>query len=172
MTELLIGILGVVVGAVITIISFNLRIRYDERKESQRRLLEHKVKEIETLVLLNKKIIEILEKRIVMMDKYVSFDAFDDCYITVDDYIYLQSFAAQNSFYLPNYFLEEFFKKIATRKVVLSPEEVVSMGGYTFKGARILLEQFSDQLIEMIYERKVQMQKMTDKPLTYFSKTL
>ena len=47
-----------------------------------------------------KKIIEILEKRMGTMDKYVSFDVFDDCYITVDDYIYLQSFAAQNSFYL------------------------------------------------------------------------
>lgn len=172
MTEFFIGMIGVVIGALLTVVAFNLRIRYDERKEAQRRLLEHKVKEIETLVLLNKKIIEVLEKRIVMMDKYVSFDAFDDCYITVDDYIYLQSFAAQNSFYLPNYFLEEFFKKIATRKVVLSPEEVVAIGGYTFKGGRVLMEQFSDQLTEMVYERKVQMQQMSEKPMTYFSKAL
>ncbi|KAF1303755.1 hypothetical protein IV487_12480 [Enterococcus saccharolyticus] len=166
------GILGVIVGAVITIIAFELRIRYDRQKEEKHRQLEHKVKEIEILVLLNKKIIEILEKRIIMMDKYVSFDAFDDCYITVDDYVYLQSFAAQNSFYLPNHFLEEFFKKIATRKVVLSPEEVVAIGGYTFKGGRVIMEQFSDQLTEMVYERKVQIQKMTDTPLSYFSKTL
>lgn len=166
------GILGVIVGAVITIIAFELRIRYDRQKEEKQRQLEHKVKEIEILVLLNKKIIEILEKRIIMMDKYVSFDAFDDCYITVDDYVYLQSFAAQNSFYLPNHFLEEFFKKIATRKVVLSPEEVVAIGGYTFKGGRVIMEQFSDQLTEMVYERKVQIQKMTDTPLSYFSKTL
>jgi hypothetical protein len=172
MTEFLIGIIGVIVGAIITMCGFNLRIRYEDRKEKKRRELEHKVKEIETLVLLNKKMTHILEKRIVLMDKYVSFDAFDDCYITVDDYIYLQSFAAQNSFYLPNYFLEEFFKKIATRRVVLSPDEVVAIGGYTFKGGRLLLEQFSDQLTEMIYERKVQMQQMTDRPLTYFSKTL
>jgi len=97
MTYFFIGLLGVLVGAAIVTFTFNLRIRYDEQKEKYRREMEHKVKEIETLVLLNKKIIEILEKRIVMMDKYVSFDAFDDCYITVDDYIYLQSFAAQNS---------------------------------------------------------------------------
>ena len=45
------------------------------------------------------------------MDEYVSFDAFDDCYITIDDFAYLQSFAAQNNFYLPNYFLEEIFQE-------------------------------------------------------------
>lgn len=167
-----VGMAGVIVGAIITAIAFNLQSRYDDRKEERRRQLEHKVKEIEILILLNKKIIEILEKRMGTMDKYVSFDVFDDCYITVDDYIYLQSFAAQNSFYLPNYFLEEFFKKIATRKVVLSPEQVVEVGGYTFKGGRVLMENFSDQLKEMVYERKVQLQKMTDKPVTYFSNTL
>jgi hypothetical protein len=168
----LLGILGVIVGALITTAAFELRIRYDERKEVKQRTLEHKVKEIETLVMLNKKIIEILEKRIIMMDKYVSFDAFDDCYITVDDYIYLQSFAAQNSFYLPNHFLEEFFKKISTRRVVLSPEEVMAIGGYTFKGGRMIMEQLSDQLLEMIYERKVQMQKMSSESISYFSKPL
>jgi len=167
-----VGMAGVIVGAIVTAIAFNLQSRYDDRKEERRRQLEHKVKEIEILILLNKKIIEILEKRMGTMDKYVSFDVFDDCYITVDDYIYLQSFAAQNSFYLPNYFLEEFFKKIATRKVVLSPEQVVEVGGYTFKGGRVLMENFSDQLKEMVYERKVQLQKMTDKSVTYFSNTL
>jgi len=168
----LLGILGVIVGALITTAAFELRIRYDERKEVKQRTLEHKVKEIETLVMLNKKIIEILEKRIIMMDKYVSFDAFDDCYITVDDYIYLQSFAAQNSFYLPNYFLEEFFKKIGTRRVILSPEETVKIGGYTYKGGRIIMENFLDQLVEMVNERKTQMKNMTSEPLTYFSKTI
>lgn len=172
MDYFLLGILGVIVGALITTAAFELRIRYDERKEVKQRTLEHKVKEIETLVMLNKKIIEILEKRIIMMDKYVSFDAFDDCYITVDDYIYLQSFAAQNSFYLPNHFLEEFFKKISTRRVVLSPEEVMAIGGYTFKGGRMIMEQLSDQLLEMIYERKVQMQKMSSESISYFSKPL
>jgi hypothetical protein len=167
-----VGMAGVIVGAIVTAIAFNLQSRYDDRKEERRRQLEHKVKEIEILILLNKKIIEILEKRIGTMDRYVSFDVFDDCHITIDDYIYLQSFAAQNSFYLPNYFLEEFFKKIATRRVVLSPEQVVEVGGYTFKGGRVLMENFSDQLKEMVYERKVQLQKMTDKPMTYFSNTL
>lgn len=168
----LVGLVGVIVGALIVAIGFFVWTRYEATQAQKNRVLEHKVKEIETLVLLNKKINEILEKRILMMDKYVSFDAFDDCYITVDDYIYLQSFAAQNSFYLPNYFLEEFFKKIATRKVVLSPEETLKVGGYTFKGGRVIIEEFSDQITEMIYERKVAIKKMTKEPLTYFSNTL
>lgn len=172
MTFFLVGMIGVIVGALIVGVAFYFRIRYEEGKSQKNRILEHKVKEIETLVILNKKINEILEKRIIMMDKYVSFDAFDDCYITVDDYIYLQSFADQNSFYLPNYFLEEFFKKIATRKVVLSPEETMEVGGYTFKGGRVIIEEFSDKITEMIYERKVEIKKMTKEPLTYFSKTL
>lgn len=164
------GFIGILIGAILVTIIFNLRIRYDERKEKQRRLLEHKVKEIETLLLLNKKISEILQKRVILMDDYVSFDAFDDCYITIDDFAYLQSFAAQNNFYLPNYFLEEFFKKIGTRRVVLSPEETVRIGGYTYKGGRLILENFLDTLIEMVNERKNQMKAMTDQPLTYFSK--
>ncbi|MGH1895577.1 hypothetical protein [Enterococcus entomosocium] len=166
------GLIGVLVGALLVTIIFNLRIRYEEQKEKQRRLLEHKVKEIETLVLLNQKISEILQKRVMLMDEYVSFDAFDDCYITIDDFAYLQSFAAQNSFYLPNFFLEEFFKKIGTRRVILSPEETVKIGGYTYKGGRIIMENILDQLVEMVNERKNQMKNMTSEPLTYFSKTI
>ena len=60
------GLIGVLVGALLVTIIFNLRIRYEEQKEKQRRLLEHKVKEIETLVLLNQKISEILQKRVML----------------------------------------------------------------------------------------------------------
>lgn len=172
MTMFLVGMSGVVTGALLVVLGFLIQMNYLERKEKKQRLLEHKVREIETLLALNKKVIEILEKRMVMMDKYLSFDAFDDCYITVDDYIYLQSFAAHNSFYLPNYFLDEFFKQISTRKVVLSPAETVSLGGYTFKGGRVLMEHLSDKITEMIYERKTQLSHLTNKPLTLFKKTL
>ena len=163
------GFIGVLVGALLVTIIFNLRIRYDEQKEKRRRLLEHKVKEIETLLQLNRKISEILQKRVILMDEYVSFDAFDDCYITIDDFAY---FAAQNNFYLPNYFLEEFFKKIGTRRVILSPEETVKIGGYTYKGGRVIMENFLDTLTEMVNERKTQMKNLTNEPLTYFSKPL
>ena len=170
MAMFVIGMSGVLTGALLVILGFYIQMNYLERKEKKQRLLEHKVKEIETLLALNKKVIEILEKRMVMMDEYVSFDAFDDCYITVDDYIYLQSFAAHNSFYLPNRFLEEFFSQISTRKVVLSPEETLAIGGYTFKGGRVLIEQLSDKITEMVYERKIQLKKVTDQPLTLFSR--
>lgn len=163
------GLVGVLIGAVIVMVAFNLRIRYDERKDQKRRLLEHKVKEIETLIQLNKKINEILQKRTLLMDEYVSFDSFDDCYITIDDYAYLQSFAAQNNFYLPNYILEEFFKKIAQRKVILTPEETVKVGGYAYKGGRVIIEHFSDDLTELVNERKVQLKNLSNETLTYFS---
>lgn len=161
---------GVFTGALIVILAFYLLLKYQDQKEKKRRVIEQKAKEIETLIHLNQKMVEILEKRVLLMDKYVSFDAFDDCYITVDDYIYLQSFAAHNSFYLPNRFLEEFFNQISTRKVVLSPEETLAIGGYTFKGGRVIIEQLSDKITEMIYERKVQLKKVTDEPLTLFSR--
>ncbi|BCA85097.1 hypothetical protein EsVE80_06200 [Enterococcus saigonensis] len=163
------GFFGVLVGALIVTIAFNLRIRYDEKKEQRRRTLEHKVKEIETLIQLNKKINEILQKRSVLMAEYVSFDAFDDCYITIDDYAYLQSFAAQNNFYLPNYILEEFFKNIAQRKVILSPDETIKVGGYAYKGGRVIMEHFSDDLTELINERKAALKHLSDETLTYFS---
>lgn len=163
------GFFGVIVGALIVTIAFNLRIRYDEKKEQKRRALELKVKEIETLNLLNKKINEILQKRSVLMEEYVSFDAFDDCYITIDDYAYLQSFSAQNNFYLPNYILEEFFKKIAQRKVILSPDETIKVGGYAYKGGRVIMEHFSDDLTQLINERKAELKRLSDNTLTYFS---
>ena len=57
-------------------------------------------------------------------------------YTTIDDFAYLQSFAAQNTLLFAELFLEEFFKKIGTRRVILSPEETVKIGGYTYKGGR------------------------------------
>ncbi|SFE42924.1 hypothetical protein SAMN04487887_11269 [Enterococcus casseliflavus] len=56
--------------------------------------------------------------------------------------------------------------------MILSPEETVKIGGYTYKGGRIIMENFLDQLVEMVNERKTQMKNMTSEPLTYFSKTI
>ena len=57
MTEIwivgLAALVGVMIGALIVIIAFNLRIRYEERRDIRRRMLEHKTKEIETVLLLN-----------------------------------------------------------------------------------------------------------------------
>ena len=78
LNEVISAFIGVILGAVIVLITNSLRVRYDEARQVKMRMLEHKVKEIELLVLLNKKICELLEKRVMMMDKYVSFDAFDD----------------------------------------------------------------------------------------------
>ncbi|KAF1296165.1 hypothetical protein BAU15_10270 [Enterococcus sp. JM4C] len=163
------GLVGVIVGAAIVSIAFYLQLRYQEKKELRRRNLENRVREIEVLNELNKKVNEILQKRNVLLEKYVSFDAFDDCYITIDDFVYLQTYTSQNNFYLPNYILEQFFKNISHRKVVLSPEETVKIGGYTYKGGRVILENFSEELIEMITEKKIQIKQLTNDQVDFFS---
>ncbi|MFC4771840.1 hypothetical protein [Enterococcus hermanniensis] len=165
----IIGLIGVLLGALITGLAGFLVYRQIELRQRRERELMHQVKEIETINLLNKKINEILSKRNVLMQDYVSFNAFDDCYITIDDFIYLNSFAAQNSFYLPTYLIEEFFKNISHRKVILSPEETVKIGGYTYKGGRIVMETFSEQLIEILNEKKQTLSRATKQPLSYFS---
>ncbi|HAP9874117.1 TPA: hypothetical protein IWM12_002984, partial [Enterococcus faecium] len=54
------GLIGVLTGAVVVYIGMILQMRHLENKEQRRRELELKVKEIETLNQLNKKINEIL----------------------------------------------------------------------------------------------------------------
>ena len=163
-----IGLIGVLIGAGITWIAVFFVFKYIDLRHKRERELEHQVKEIETINLLNKKINEILSKRNVLMQDYVSFNSFDDCYITIDDFIYLNSFTAQNNFYLPNYLIEEFFKNISHRKVILSPEETVKIGGYTYKGGRIVMETFSEQLIEILDEKRQKLSRSTKQPLSYF----
>lgn len=161
---------GVIIGTAISFIGMALRTSYEERKANRYRELEQYVKEIETLNLLNKKINEILQKREIYVDKTVNFMSMDDCYISIDDFIYLESFSAQNNFYLPTYLIEEFFKKIAHRKVILTPEEVINMGGSTYKGGRVILENFSEELMEIIEDKKKQLQRLNEKELFYFSR--
>ena len=64
------GLIGVLTGAVVVYIGMILQMRHLENKEQRRRELELKVKEIETLNQLNKKINEILQKRTTLMEEY------------------------------------------------------------------------------------------------------
>jgi hypothetical protein len=145
--------------------AFYISRKYEHNYLLKNRALEHKVKEIDTLILLNKKISELLQKRSLLMPDFVSFDVFDDVHISFDDYAYLESFAAQNNFYLPAYIMEVFFENIAHRRVVLSPEETVQIGGYTFRDGRIELDKLSDELLNMIEEKKREIKKVTDEPI-------
>ncbi|MEG2645057.1 MAG: hypothetical protein RR965_07685, partial [Enterococcus sp.] len=49
-----------------------------------------------------------------------------------------------------------------------TPEETVKIGGYTYKGGRIVMETFSDQLIEILNEKKQTLSRSTKQPLSYF----
>lgn len=170
MIVFLVGIIGVIIGAVIVSVSVSYHARYYERKAVRFRELENYVKEIETLNLLNKKINEILQKREIYLDKSVNFMSMDDCYISIDDFIYLESFSAQNNFYLPTYLVEEFFKKISHRKVILTPDEVATIGGSTYKDGRVILENFSEELMDIIEDKKKQMKRLTNKPIYYYKR--
>ena len=162
------GMVGVIVGALIVTASAALHSSYKERKEVRYRELEHLVKEIESLNLLNKKVKEILQKRELYIDRSIEYLSMDDCFISIDDFIYLESFSAQNNFYLPTYLIEEFFKKIAHRKVILTASEVAEMGGHTYKGGRVILENFSDEILAIIEDQKRKMQRLSNEPLHYF----
>ena len=118
--------------------------------------------------LLNKKVKEILQKRELYIDRSIEYLSMDDCFISIDDFIYLESFSAQNNFYLPTYLIEEFFKKIAHRKVILTASEVAEMGGHTYKGGRVILENFSDEILAIIEDKKRKMQRLSNEPLHYF----
>ncbi|MGX7058686.1 hypothetical protein [Vagococcus humatus] len=128
--------------------------------------IKEKMKEIDTLILLNKKIHEILAKRDgtveldTYLEKYQSFVNFDDVQITIDDYIYLQSFCAQNHYYLPNYLVDEFFKEISHRKIVLDPQDIRRLGAYTYQGGRLVLENFSDELQKCIEDQKIELNQL------------
>lgn len=157
------GFIGVIIGAIMVNLALKGQRYHYEKKEKQREELKRLTEEIDTLLLLNKKINELLVKRNLLLPEYVSFDTFDDVFISIDDYVFLQSFAAQNHFLLPNYLVEEFFKDIAVRQAILSPEETTAIGGYTYKGGRLLLEQFSDKIISIIEDRKIQLKKEKQK---------
>ena len=58
------------------------------------------------------------------------------------------------------YLVEEFFKNIAHRKVVLDSETTRNLGGYTYKGGRIVLETFSEELIGCAEDRKIELKQL------------
>ena len=81
--------------------------------------------------------------------------------ITIDDFIYLQSFCAQNHYYLPTFMVEEFLVKSRIVKLSWTREQIRKVGAYTYKGGRLVLEEFSDQLMQMINDRKIELRQYT-----------
>lgn len=156
-------LLAVCLGAFISLIGVHSYIRYLKQREQKFEAMDQKMKEIDVLVLLNRKIQEILLKRNTDISYYQSYDSFDDCYITLDDYIYLQTFCAMNHYYLPNYFVEKFFKEIAHRQVIMTPDETLRVGAYTYKGGRLVLENFSEELMQCIDDAKVELKHIKEK---------
>ncbi|MGY3750155.1 hypothetical protein [Vagococcus acidifermentans] len=156
----MIEIFSVCIGALIAMVATSINNKFILSREEKHEKIREKMKEIDTLILLNKKINEILVKRDLNLDFYQSFDSFDDVYITIDDYVYLQSFCAQNHFYLPSFLVEEFFKEFNHRQAIYNPDDVIRLGGHTYKGAKMVLENFSEQLLRCAEDRKAELQQL------------
>ena len=45
----------------------------------------------------------------------------------------------------------------------------MKIGGYAYKGGRVILENFTDNLTEMINEKKAQLKSVTRQPIGFFS---
>ncbi|GEQ62507.1 hypothetical protein K5X77_01105 [Vagococcus lutrae] len=162
------GFIGVLLGALIAIIGMRFTFNTMMKEFDRREIMKEKMREIDALNLLNHKIQEILQKRDVLLKNairdvpdYQILSDLDNVMITIDDFIYLQSFCAQNHYYLPTFMVEEFFSKISHRKVVMDPEQIRKVGAYTYKGGRLVLEEFSDQLMQMINDRKIELRQYT-----------
>ncbi|MBE9390124.1 hypothetical protein [Vagococcus salmoninarum] len=164
----IVSLIGVVIGALIAIIGTNINNRFILKELDKRTKMAEKMKEIDVLVLLNKKVHDILQKRDVELAsaalgaEYQSFDGFDDCQITIDDYIYLQSYCAQNHYYLPTFMVDKFFENIGHRKIVLDPQEVRRIGAYTYQSGRIVLEAFSEEINQVIEDRKIELKQIRE----------
>ncbi len=83
-----------------------------------------------------------------------AFDPFKDSFIDIEDYVYLQSFIAQNYSCLPKFVTENFLNEISARKVVLTPDETVEVGGYAFKSGRVVMERLSEDLLQFVADKR------------------
>jgi len=110
----MIEIFSVCIGALIAMVATSINNKFILSREEKHEKIREKMKEIDTLILLNKKINEILVKRDLNLDFYQSFDSFDDVYITIDDYVYLQSFVRKTIFIYPVFWWKNFLKNSIT----------------------------------------------------------
>ena len=159
------SLLGVLIGSLITLVGFFLSRRYEHKARLRTRELEHRVKEIDTINFFKSKIGEILHKHSVFLKDLSTYNVFDDVHITIDDYAYLESFVVINNYYLPNYVMEQFFKDITERKMVRTSQETLELGGYTFRRGRAVLENLSEELSQMVDEKKLELRELSNEPI-------
>jgi hypothetical protein len=160
--NLLIGLFGMLCGGVLMVLLFRAQRALRRKELAKEKELLHKRGEVQVYLLLNKKINEILMKREINVNDYIQLDAFDDCFISIDDLVYLRSFAAQNFFYLPTYMMEEFFKNIQVRQMVVPDAAIHQMGGYAYKGGRVVMESFSERLVNLIEDRRNEISELEE----------
>ncbi|WEV60521.1 hypothetical protein OZX68_06275 [Streptococcaceae bacterium ESL0729] len=151
---MLLGIVGMGLG-------FYLYHLYDENRYKKQLAIDKKLKELEVRNILNKKINELLNRPLDTGNDLLIIPQ-KDIKIPFYDYNFLKNFTSMYNLYLPAYFLETFFKDLSHRLATYSDEDDMKNGGYIFKDARIILENFSKEVTHDMKKKQKELEKLAN----------
>ena len=145
-SELIIAlIIAMIAGAWLFIAGMYIYKRYDENRYKKRLAVEKLLREIEVRNTLNQKIIEILNRPIIGDDEEI-VNPRSDVKVPFYDYNFLKNYTSMYNLYIPAYFLSTFFKNLSHHLAVFEDEQDLKNGGYIFKEARPIFENFSVEI--------------------------
>ncbi|MEG1531495.1 MAG: hypothetical protein RSC15_07715, partial [Lactococcus sp.] len=124
----------------------------------KRLAVEKLLREIEVRNTLNQKIIEILNRPIIGDDEEI-VNPRSDVKVPFYDYNFLKNYTSMYNLYIPAYFLSTFFKNLSHHLAVFEDEQDLKNGGYIFKEARPIFENFSVEITEDIENKKKELEE-------------
>lgn len=149
---------GIIVGAWLAIAAFWLHKTYDDNRYKQRLAIEKLLKEIEVRNILNQKINEILNREVSKSDKGL-VNPQKDVKVPFYDYNFLKNYTSMYNLYIPNYFLNTFFKNLSHHLAVFDDAQDLKNGGYVFKDSRPIFESFSVEITEDMEKKKAELNR-------------
>lgn len=158
-SELIISmIIAMIAGAWFFIAGMYIYKRFDENRYKKRLAIEKLLREIEVRNTLNQKIIEILNRPIIGDDEEI-VNPRSDVKVPFYDYNFLKNYTSMYNLYIPAYFLSTFFKNLSHHLAVFEDEQDLKNGGYIFKEARPIFENFSVEITEDIENKKKELEE-------------
>lgn len=152
--ELMIAVVfGIIIGAWCLIAGLYIYKIYDENRYKKRLRIEKLLREIEVRNTLNQKMIEVLNRPISDEEREV-INPISDVKIPFYDYNFLKNYTSMYNLHIPAYYMTEFFKSLSYHLSVFDDEQDLKNGGYIFKEARPLLENFSVEITDDIEKKK------------------
>ncbi|GBG96964.1 hypothetical protein [Lactococcus termiticola] len=157
--EIMLAVLfGMIIGAWALVAGIWIYKKYDENRYKKRLTIEKLLREIEVRNILNQKMIEVLNRPITDADKEF-INPTSDVKIPFYDYNFLKNYTSMYNLYIPAYYMTEFFKSLSYHLSVFDDEQDLKNGGYIFKDARTLMENFSVEITEDIEKKKEELNK-------------